>query len=139
MVNRILVAFDGTEQAEAALTFAVGEWPDAEFTLLYVIDPSEVGVSPTAGIPTGAEGWYERTKEDAEAVLSEGKELIDRPVDTDTAVGRPAESVAEYADEGEFDLVVVGSHGRQGLSRVVLGSVAESIVRRSPVPVTVVR
>lgn len=139
MADRILVAFDGSEQAERALTFAVEEWPDAAFTLVYVIDPSEVGYSPTAGVPSGAEEWYERRKETAETTLSEGATRIGRSVETDTVVGRPAESIVEYADEHDPDIVVVGSHGRQGLSRIVLGSVAEAVVRQSPVPVTVVR
>lgn len=141
MADRIVVAFDGSEQAEAALEFAVDEWPDAVLTLLYVIDPTEAGYSPTAGVPSGAEEWYEGRKATAEAALSDGADLVGegRTVETDTAVGRPADSIVEYADEHGFDLVVVGSHGRQGLSRIVLGSVAEAVVRRSPVPVTVVR
>ena len=139
MADRILVAFDGSEQSERALRFAAGEWPDAAFTLLYVIDPAEAGASPTAGVPSGAEEWYERRKEEAEATLADGAALAGREVGTDTVVGRPAESIVEYADDHETDVLVVGSHGRQGLSRVVLGSVAEEIVRHSPVPVTVVR
>ena len=139
MVDRILVAFDASEQAERALAFAAAEWPDAAFTLLYVIDPAEAGYSPAAGVPSGAEEWYEGRKADAEAALADGAELAGREVETDTTVGRPADSVVEYADDHEFDLVVVGSHGRQGLSRIVLGSVAEEVVRGSPVPVTVVR
>lgn len=139
MAERILVAFDGSDQAERALRFAADEWPDAAFTLVYVIDPSDAGNSPTAGVPSGAEEWYERARTDAERVLSDGAGLVDRAVETDTVVGHPAASVVEYADDHDADIVVVGSHGRQGLSRMVLGSVAEDIVRRSPVPVTVVR
>jgi nucleotide-binding universal stress UspA family protein len=47
--------------------------------------------------------------------------------------------IVTYADENDVDHVVLGSHGRKGLTRVLLGSVAEAVVRRSPVPVTVVR
>lgn len=139
MADRILVAFDGSEQARRALEFAVGEWPDAAFTLLYIIDPARAGSSPTAGVPSGAEEWYEGEKRDAESTLADGAALVGREVTTDIVVGRPAQSVVDYADDHGTDIVVVGSHGRQGLSRVVLGSVAEEVVRHSPVPVTVVR
>ena len=62
-------------------------------------------------------------------------------METVRLVGAPAQTVLEYLeDEGNsIDQVVMGSHGRTGLSRVLMGSVAEKVTRRSPVPVTVVR
>lgn len=56
-----------------------------------------------------------------------------------TEFGRPARTIVEYVEDHDVDHVVVGSHGRSGLSRTLLGSVAERVVRRSSVPVTVVR
>jgi nucleotide-binding universal stress UspA family protein len=53
--------------------------------------------------------------------------------------GDPANEIVAYAEETDVDHIVVGSHGRSGLSRVLLGSTAEKVVRRSPVPVTVVK
>jgi nucleotide-binding universal stress UspA family protein len=61
------------------------------------------------------------------------------PVHRETIVGVPSRAIVEWAEENEVDGVVIGSHGREGVSRVLLGSVAETVVRRSPVPVTVVR
>ena len=54
-------------------------------------------------------------------------------------VGRPTRTIVEYADEHDIDQIVMGSHGRSGMSRILLGSVAEIVVRRATVPVTVVR
>jgi len=54
-------------------------------------------------------------------------------------VGRPARAIEECAEEAAVDHVVIGSHGRDGIARILLGSVAETVVRRSPVPVTAVR
>jgi len=54
-------------------------------------------------------------------------------------VGRPAREITDELESGEYDHVVMGSHGRSGVSRILLGSVAETVLRRSPVPVTVVR
>jgi len=54
-------------------------------------------------------------------------------------VGRPTKVIVEYADDHDIDQIVMGSHGRSGMSRILLGSVAEIVVRRASVPVTVVR
>ncbi|MFC6764298.1 universal stress protein, partial [Natrinema soli] len=62
-----------------------------------------------------------------------------RSIDTTVVVGQPADAIVDHATENEIDLIVVGSHGRTGFSRVLLGSVAERIARQAPVPVTIVR
>lgn len=53
--------------------------------------------------------------------------------------GNPHEEILEYVSEHGIDMVIMGTHGRTGLDRVVMGSVAERVVRRSPVPVLTVR
>jgi nucleotide-binding universal stress UspA family protein len=58
---------------------------------------------------------------------------------TITEVGNPADSIVEYATKNDIDHIIMGSHGRSGLSRIVVGSVAEEVVRKSPVAVTVAR
>jgi nucleotide-binding universal stress UspA family protein len=58
---------------------------------------------------------------------------------TETVVGKPAREIVSFAEEHDIDHVIIGSHGRAGLSRILLGSVAEKIVRRAPMPVTVIR
>ncbi|WP_435063130.1 universal stress protein [Halobaculum sp. EA56] len=141
MSKRVLVGVDDSEQAGAALSFVADEWPDAEVTLLTVIDPSKAGYAATAGVPSGAEEWYERTKSEAESRLAEAAESFGdaAEVETETTVGKPAAGIVEYAGDHDVDHIVVGSHGRRGISRILLGSVAEAVVRNSPVPVTVVR
>jgi nucleotide-binding universal stress UspA family protein len=52
---------------------------------------------------------------------------------------RPARAIVDYAEEHDVAHTVVGSHGRTGVTRVLLGSVAENVMRRAPCPVTVVR
>jgi len=58
-------------------------------------------------------------------------------VDMLTDVGKPADRINHHAQDGEHDLVVMGTHGKTGLERVMLGSVAETVVRTCPVPVLV--
>jgi len=138
MPDHVLVPYDGTPQSEAALTFVASEWPDAAVTLLYVIDPVTAGLGKRA-LPGSSETWYEHTRETARDHFDEARDLVDRSFDTRIEVGGPARVVVDVADSEEFDHVVLGSHGREGVSRILLGSVAETVVRRAPVPVTVVR
>jgi len=63
----------------------------------------------------------------------------DRAVERELLAGRPATEIVECAAERDTDQIVMGSHGRDGAARLLLGSVSETVVRRSPVPVTVVR
>lgn len=143
VTESVLVGFDGSDQAAAALEFAAAEWPDAGFTLLYVVDPTRGGYAATSSVPSAAEEWYEEARADAEAALADGvsrvRETVAGRIETETAVGKPAATIVDRAGEDDVDHVVVGSHGRTGVSRLVLGSEAERVVRRAPVPVTVVR
>ncbi len=141
MAQRVLVPIDGSEPAKAALDYAMETFSDAELTLLNVIDPA-VGIGTSAGAPGGSELWYESMRERATATLDEARERAEErgtAVDTATETGRPASSIVSYAEEHGVDQIVIGSHGRQGVSRLLLGSVAETVVRRAPCPVTVVR
>ena len=70
---------------------------------------------------------------------SEAERLAGRPVRSTVAPGDPALEMARLARERPFDVLVVGTHGRKGLRRLVLGSVAERIVREAPCSVVVVR
>lgn len=140
MAKRILVPVDGSEQATEALSYALAEFPGAEIGVINVIDPIDVGYTSTVGMPGYSEEWYEESKENAEAVFEEAQELADEhgvTLTTKTEVGQPAQTIVDYAEE--FDQIIMGSHGRSGVSRILLGSVAETVVRRSSVPVTVVR
>jgi len=136
---RVLVPIDGSPQSEDALDHAVEEFPDAGIVLLHVIDPVDAGYSAEGVLPSSSEEWYESRQERAETLFEEARDRAGRDVETAVEVSRPAGAIVDYAEEHEVDHVVMGSHGRSGVARVLLGSVAETVVRRSPVPVTVVR
>ncbi|MGQ4555242.1 universal stress protein [Halobellus sp. GM3] len=139
MPRHVLVPVDGSPQSLHALQFVSSEWDDARVTLLHVINPVQAGYR--AGVlPSGSEEWYQEAKTEAEELLAESRERLGGlAVETTIEVGRPAVAIVEAAQEPDIDHVVVGSHGRRGVSRLVLGSVAEHVARRSPVPVTIVR
>ncbi len=142
MGEHVLVPFDGSPQSEAALDHAIESHPNATITALTVIDPIDAGYGGRASFPSFSQEWFERAEEAAEELLAEAVERgddLNRAVETDTVVGRPSRAIVEYADEAGVDAIVMGSHGRDGVARILLGSVAETVVRRSSVPVTVVR
>ncbi|WP_415382806.1 universal stress protein [Halosimplex sp. TS25] len=142
MGKRVLVPVDGSEQAHRAFEFVAEEFGDAEVVLLHVINPAEAGYSAQASLPSFSEEWYESEKAAAEELFDEIADLAadtDLTVDRAIEVGKPIRVIVEYAEDNDVDQIVMGSHGRSGVTRILLGSVAEAVVRRSPVPVTVVR
>jgi nucleotide-binding universal stress UspA family protein len=142
MAKRLLVPIDGSDPADAALEFALEEHPDADITVLSVIDPTDVGYGSIEAAPSTFEHLQESAEERIEQVLDEAKALAEEhgmDVTAETVIGMPSRAIVEWAENNDIDGIVIGSHGRRGVTRVLLGSVAESVVRRSPVPVTVVR
>lgn len=140
MAQRVLVAFDGSSQSEVALEHALAEFPDAEIIVLTVLDPAEASYAGDEAAPVLTDSWHKSAMNTAERTLDEAREQAgDREIETDHTVGRPGRAIVEYAEDNDIDHIVTGSHGRTGVSRLLLGSVAETVVRRSSVPVTVVR
>lgn len=136
----VLVAFNDSEPAREALEFALEEHPGADVTVLHVINPYDTSYGEAAHF--GLESVLETRREEAEELFERAREVAsdhEGDLETATAVGEPADETLSYLEENPIDRVYVGSHGRSGLSRVLLGSVAERIVRRAPVPVTIVR
>ncbi|MFC4541395.1 universal stress protein [Halosolutus amylolyticus] len=132
---RVLVPVDGSSQAAAALEEALELFPDAEIVVLHVIQvtriPSDPDVTP-----------YEHAREEGEAILEDAEAIAaehERSIDTALTEGHAGRAIVSCIDEYDADHVVMGSTGRSGVTRVLLGSVAETVTRRSPVSVTIVR
>lgn len=140
MGDRILVPYDGSNSSEAALRFSFEKFPDANVVVLHVVEP--FAEHTEAGSEAYRGEWGETAGEYATETLERAKDIAteyDRDVETAWRYGRPGNTILEYTEEETIDHVVMGSHGRSGLDRLLLGSVAETTMRRSPVPVTVVR
>lgn len=138
-MTRILVPVDGSEQSEAALEYACETFPDATISALHVIHLSGYWSGFTAN--EEAMPGYDRAREEGEELLERVRESVGEDVDLETEIetGSPPRVIVEHAEEGEYDTIVMGSHGRRGATRILLGSVAELVTRRSPIPVTIVR
>lgn len=136
----VLIAYDGSDPARKAIEHAVAEHPDEELVLVHVTEVASGSLDATVNLIQKA--LKERRTEVEQNVTEEITDLLRNAEVEYTAeilMGDPANEIVEYAEENDVDQIIVGNHGRNGASRVLLGSVAERIVRRSPVTVTVVR
>ena len=143
-IHRILVPTDFSDPAEAALTYArtLAEQFGGTLHLMHVVpEPyvypwgTEISTMPLVDLLTQSE----TQASDRLKALAGESGLPDDRVKTATAIGTPVDRILQYvADEG-IDLVVMGTHGRGAVGHLLLGSVAERIVRRSPVPVLTVK
>jgi nucleotide-binding universal stress UspA family protein len=136
----VLVAYDGSRPAQKALTRAVRAADGEAVILLRVIEAAD------GMIEAGLDIVQDRLKEIQEQKTSELSEDIKTFLDTEdvefrveTVVGKPSREIVSFAEENDVSEIVIGSHGREGISRVLLGNVAENVVRRSPITVIVVR
>ena len=138
----ILVPFDASTMSKRALEYALDQFEDGAVTVLYVAYPEENGGRRMDTVFEILEDWDEERADHIQSVLLTAEEIAEergRTVETTNTDGTPAEAIVEFAREGEFDHIVVGSTGRDGISRLLLGSVAETVVRRAPVSVTVAK
>jgi nucleotide-binding universal stress UspA family protein len=117
---------------------------DAMLTVVHVYSPprpATLSADMLASAPVDIEAELIRDLEGSMAkVRAQAEGIVARErVETLLLAGDPAEEIARVAQDGGYDLVVVGTHGRTGVKRLVLGSVAERVVRTAPVSVLVVR
>ena len=146
MFKKILVPLDGSELAERALEPAIriAEKFGGEVILLRVAVPETMLVGLACLTPQpyevyDADLW--RDQEEAQAYLSgitTRWAAAQVPVRTEVISGTPPEMIVEAAQEAGADLVVMSTHGRSGLSRLIYGSVAEAVLRGARVPVLLI-
>ncbi len=138
MYDSILFPFDGSSGAAEALhhTAEIAHWTDATVRVLYVADTTRDSVTVVGSDVVDA------LVDEGESVVAEAAKTLETlgvPHETDVVQGNPAPTVAEYAERYGYDLVVMPTHGRQGVSRYLIGSVSEKVLRLSSVPVLSVR
>ena len=139
-LRTILVPTDFSLCSAAALDFAVALATrlDAEIRLVHVL-PTLTTLAMPPLVPLPAE-WLESTRKLAQTHLATAAERVDRvKVTTELLDGSLDDAVLAAAAASKADLIVMGTHGRRGVSHLLLGSVAERVVRQSPIPVLTVR
>ena len=136
-IDSIVVATDGSESVRRAVGVALdlADRFDAAVHALSVVDTDEIDSSP-AELREDLADALERQAHDA---LETVADRAGGSVTTAVREGRPAAEIVAYAREEDLDAVAVGTRGRHGENRLLLGSVAERVVRTCPVPVLTVR
>ena len=139
MYEEILVPTDGSPATTQAVEHAlrIAETYGARLHALYVVDTGAY-----ASLEAGADVVMDALEEEgAEATQTIATAAADADVDVvrNVVSGTAYRSILDYVENHDIDLVVMGTHGRRGIDRYLLGSVTERVVRASPVPVLTVR
>ena len=134
--TRLLVPLDGSEEAQAALPYALAlATPGAELILLTVLPTAEAA-------PTSAEPGTTTPEDRARAALelvAKGARQAGHAVRIEVAVGDPTARIVDAAADMNVTMIVMTSHGRGALGRLIFGSVADGVARTADVPVMIVR
>ncbi len=143
MFQNILVAIDSSDASHAALRHAtdLAKCAAGRVIVMNVVDLSKLLAVAGYETPYPADA-VEMLRDEGRTTLAEGKALCaseNVPVTTVVTEGDACEEILRVAQLQRADLIALGTHGRGGLPRLVLGSVAEGVLRRSKVPVLVVR
>jgi len=138
MFDRILVPTDGSPSMESVVDHAldIAVVHDATLHGLYVVDTGSFATLP---VESTWDGLTEMLEEEGEMAVSDFEAMTEaRAAETAVRDGNPSKEIVSYAREHDCDTIVMGTHGRGGIDRLLLGSVAERVVRSSPVPVVTV-
>ena len=142
MFNRVLIPTDGSDAAKPAVEMAINlaKIHDATLHVLFIVD-QPTSVSGTAEGFSGLDNLLNAIEEEGrQATDTIAEEARKDNIETEVAVrrGNPQDDILTYANENEIDVIVMGTHGRTGVKRALLGSVTESVVRHSEIPVLTV-
>lgn len=145
MYKHILLAVDGSSTSDLALKEAakLAKEQQAELRIVHVVDK----VTLNMDTPVAVEEYWEAIRKSGQQILERaravarkaGVEAETKLLEIETAGYRIAELVSREGKEWPADLIVVGTHGRRGFSHILLGSVAESLIRTATKPVLLVR
>jgi nucleotide-binding universal stress UspA family protein len=140
--RQILIATDGSETANEAADFGIEMigCSGAKIYAIYVID-----ITPYRSVPLD-KIWSKEVLDDFEKEGHEATSYVEKigkaagaEVESRVLKGNPAEKILSFAEDNNIDMIIVGSLGKSGYERVLVGSVSEKIIRHAKVPVLVVR
>jgi nucleotide-binding universal stress UspA family protein len=139
LFEKILVATDGSDRTHPAVLEAlrIGRASGALVHAAYVIDTGSLESAVSGGVAPDA--WALLQSEAATALAQVKAKGEGVEVETVILEGKPAAEIVNYAKEQNVDLIVVGTQGKKGIERLLLGSVAETIIRSAPCRVLVVK
>ncbi len=140
-ITRILVPTDFSDCATRALEYAIelASKLSASIVLVHVFLPPVVYMPDGIwALPQGAPNVHDKLREALEALAAKTRKSSSRPVEIALVEGDPPKEIVKAASDYACDLIAIGTHGRSGISHLVLGSVAEKVVQRAHCPVLTV-
>lgn len=141
--RKILVATDGSESVRKAVEAAIklAKISEAKLYAVYVIASGghSVPIPKDAGFERATLEYFRTEGKEATAYVEKSGEVAGIEVESIILEGNPAEEIVDFAEKNDIDLIVMGTLGRTGIQRFLLGSVAENVVRHSKKSVLVVR
>jgi len=149
MYQRILVAIDNSDTSDLVLWHAVTLAKDqrAQLRIAHAVDSIAIAATTTGGFPVDATPLFETLRENGRAALekastsarSAGVQAECVLLEDEELSARVATLLMREAKRWGADLIAIGTHGRRGFDRLLLGSVAETLIRTAPVPILLVR
>lgn len=141
MSNTIVIPTDGSEHSESAaeVGFGIAEKMSAAVHVLSVGDTNLTQISSIGGGPPKTKDDVTEIAAEWAADLAAAARAEDLETEEVVRTGIPAREIADYAAEIDAEMIVIGTAGRSGIERMVLGSVTNKVVRTAPVPVVTVR
>lgn len=140
MTDRILIPTDGSEHARRAARVAFDLAADlgAAVEILAVADASIVATAGHSGSNVSIQESLEEAAADRANALADLAEEQGLTASTVVRYGTPATQIIDHASENDVDMIVIGTSGRGGVRRAVMGSVADKVIRTAPMPVLAV-
>jgi nucleotide-binding universal stress UspA family protein len=139
LFKKILIATDGSKYTRGAIGkgLELARFHKAEVYAVYVIDLR--ALTTVNGMPA-PENMYTILEDEGKRAVSQVKAMAgDVPVETFVLSGEPAQTIIQFAKDNGIDLIMTGTLGKSGIEELLLGSVAEKIIRHAPCPVLVVK
>ncbi len=139
-IRRILCPVDFSDASRNAVRYAheFAKGMGSTLVLLNVVEPRPMAVDMSLSYVPLEEDLEKAAREDLDEIITAEREK-GVEVQAEVQIGTPAEVILEKAAELGVNLVILGSHGKTGLSRLLMGSVAESVVRKAKCPVLIVK
>jgi nucleotide-binding universal stress UspA family protein len=146
-ISRILYPTDFSEYSMAALPYVIGlsEQNKSELHCLHVVDTAQEEfmrygyIVPLVSVPEISEEEIMRSGQKRLDAFAAEHLVTRQPLVKEVIMGKPFVEIIRYARRQQIDLIVMGTHGRSALASMLLGSVAEKVVRKAPCPVLTVR
>jgi nucleotide-binding universal stress UspA family protein len=142
---KILIAIDGSDFSQAALQSVIARpWPpDTEVKVLHVVEPPSLLMGrEMGGYDPEFEMVWKALREQAKDLVTKAAERLREAkfkVSTDLVEGDPKSRIIDIAQEWRADMIVLGSHGRTGIDRFLMGSVSQDVVRHAHCSVEIIR